>query len=71
MNSQDLNPIENLWTIMKDKVAYMQPSSAENMRQATKEVWVTVITQEAANLSGITHSVTSKQSLAAKEDTKY
>ena len=24
-NSADLNPIENLWTVMKDKVAYKQP----------------------------------------------
>ena len=44
--SPDLNPIENLWTVMKDEVAYKQPSSAENLRQAFKEVWVTEITQE-------------------------
>ena len=29
---------ENLWTIVKDNVAYTQPSSAENLRQAIKEV---------------------------------
>ena len=45
-NSRDVNPIENMWTIMKDKVAYKQPSSAENLRQAIKDVWVTEITQE-------------------------
>ena len=44
-NSPDLNLIENLWTIMKDNVAYKQPSSAENPRQVV-EVWVTEITQE-------------------------
>ena len=44
--SPDLNPIENLWTIMKDKMACKQPSCAENLRQGIKEVWVTEITQE-------------------------
>ena len=29
-NSPDLNPIENMWTIMKDK----QPSSTESQRPA-------------------------------------
>ena len=37
-NSADLNPTENLWTVMKDKVAYKKPSNAENVRQAIKEV---------------------------------
>ena len=31
---------------MKDNVEYKQPPSAENMRQAINEVWVTEITQE-------------------------
>ena len=43
-NSLDLNPVENVWTIMKDKEAYKQPSSAENPKQAIQEVWVTEIT---------------------------
>ena len=36
-SSPDLNPIENARTIMKvkDKVAYQQPSSAENLKVAT------------------------------------
>ena len=45
-NSLNLNPIENLWTIMKDKVAFKHQSTAKNMRQAVQEVWVTQITQE-------------------------
>ena len=57
MNSPDLNPIENLWTVIKDKVAIKQSSSVENQRQSIKEV----------SVSEITH-VTSKQSLAVKED---
>ena len=45
-SSSDLNPIENLWTVMKDKMAYKQTPSAENLRQASKEVWITEITHE-------------------------
>ena len=45
-NSPDLNPIENLWTIMKDKMAYKQLWSTENLRQAVKEEWVTGMAQE-------------------------
>ena len=41
MNNSDLNPIEKLWTVMKDKVTHKQLSSAENLRQAKKEVLVT------------------------------
>jgi len=39
-------PVENPWIIIKHKVAYKQPSSAENLWQAIKEVWDTEITQE-------------------------
>ena len=41
----DLNPIENLWPVMKDNVAYIQPSNIKNLRQAIKDVWFTEITQ--------------------------
>ena len=43
-NTPDLSPIENLWTVTKDTVAYKQPSNVENLRQAIKKVWVTEIT---------------------------
>jgi len=45
-NSTDIKPIENMCTILKDKVAYNQPSSAENLRQSIMEVWDTEIRQE-------------------------
>ena len=45
-NSPDLNPIENLWTYLKDKVAEKQPSNAEALRMAIKEVWVKEIMPE-------------------------
>ena len=45
-NSPDLNQIDNMWTILKDKVAYKQPSIAKKLRQVIKEVWITEITQD-------------------------
>ena len=39
-NSPDLNPIENLWTILKNKVSERQPTNAKMLKQAIKEVWV-------------------------------
>ena len=38
-NSPDLNPIENLWTILKDKVAEKEPTNMENLQSAIEEVW--------------------------------
>ena len=37
-NSPDLNPIETLWTVMKNKVAEKQPSSLPDLSRAMKEV---------------------------------
>ncbi|QQP41008.1 Uncharacterized protein FKW44_015253, partial [Caligus rogercresseyi] len=45
-NIQDLNPIENLWSIMKDKVAEKMPSNANKMTEEIKQVWVREIPQE-------------------------
>lgn len=45
-NSPDLNPIENLWTLLKNKVAEKQPSSAPDMIAAIKSVWVSEITPD-------------------------
>ena len=38
-NSPDLNPIENPWKIVKDKVAARRPGSQSELRAAIKEVW--------------------------------
>lgn len=43
-NSPDLNPIENLWTVLKDKVADKQPACLESMIAAIKATWVLEIT---------------------------
>jgi len=45
-NSPDLNTIENLWTILKDKVSEKQPSSAKALEEAIKKVWVNELSAE-------------------------
>lgn len=39
-NSPDLNPIENVWNVMKNKVKEASPSNMEEMMQTIKTVWV-------------------------------
>ena len=39
-NSPDLNPIENLWTVLKDKVYEKQPTNTKELKEAIKAVWV-------------------------------
>ena len=39
-SSPDLNPIENLWVVMKKKVAQMNPTSEAALVEAIKKVWV-------------------------------
>ena len=45
-SSPDLNPIENLWTTMKQKVAEEQPTSAQSLINAIKRVWTNELTVE-------------------------
>ena len=45
-NSPDINPIENLWKLMKRKVSAKNPSSLDDLKQVIKEVWVMEITQQ-------------------------
>ena len=45
-NSPDLNPTENLWMVVKNKVIEKQTSSAKELEKAIKEVWVKEITPE-------------------------
>ena len=45
-SSPDLNPIENLWTKMKKKVAELKPTSEATLREAIKTAWTTTISPE-------------------------
>ena len=45
-NSPDLNPIQNLNTVLKDKVYERQPTNAKMLEQAIKEVWVREMTTQ-------------------------
>ena len=49
-NTPDLNPIKNLWSYMKNKVAEKQPSSAKELVTAIKEVWEKEISTYCASL---------------------
>ena len=45
-NSPDLNPIEHLWKILKDKIAEEQPSSAKQLLEVIKKKWVTDVSAD-------------------------
>ena len=45
-NSPELNPIENLWLIIKNKVEYHDTGSLPKLAETIKKVWCTGITQE-------------------------
>jgi len=70
-NSSDLNPVENLWAIVKIKVADKQPSSAGTLNQAIKEVWVKEIRKDYYEklISSMLQRI--QAVITEKEDTKY
>ena len=45
-NSPDLNPIENLWSIIKNKVSEKHPASLGALPSAIKKVWVKEISSD-------------------------
>ena len=45
-NSPDLNPIENLWCVMKNKVLKKHPANLSALQLAIKEVWVKKISSD-------------------------
>ena len=40
-NSPDLNPIENLRTLIKKKVSTSNPTTLDELKQIIKEIWCT------------------------------
>ena len=51
-NSPDLNPIENLWHVMKNKVADQHPTSMESLKTAIKIVQTQKISPQHAPQHG-------------------
>jgi transposase len=49
-NSPDLNPIENLWRIMKVKVRKFHPQNTNQLKKAIKAVWSSLPNNLAQNL---------------------
>jgi hypothetical protein len=45
-NSPDLNPIENLWSVMKASVHRKSPRTVDELRQVIENVWQTTITPD-------------------------
>ena len=45
-NRPDLNPIENLWAVLKDKVAEEHPTRAKDLQMVIKRKWTQQITAE-------------------------
>jgi len=45
-NSPDLNPIENLWNVIKRKVRAKNPKTVDELKQAIVQVWVRDITPD-------------------------
>jgi hypothetical protein len=45
-HSPDLNPIENAWALMKDRVAFAEPKNLEQLEKAVLAAWNEVMTPE-------------------------
>ena len=45
-NSPDLNLIENLWVVLKNKVSEQQPSSLKHLENVMKTVWTRELSSE-------------------------
>ncbi len=49
-NSPDLNPIENLWGIVKRKMRDTRPNNTDEMKAAVKETWASIPPQQCHKL---------------------
>jgi len=45
-NSPDLNPIENVWKVLKSKVSLRNPTNIQELKTAIMNVWCNEITPE-------------------------
>ncbi len=49
-NSPDLNPIENLWGIVKRKMRDTRPNNADDLKAPVKETWASIPPQQCHKL---------------------
>ncbi len=49
-NSPDLNPIENLWCIVKRKMRDTRPNNADELKATVKETWTSIPPQQCHKL---------------------
>ncbi len=49
-NSPDLNPIENLWSIVKRTMRDTRPNNADDLKAAIKETWASIPPQQCRKL---------------------
>ncbi len=49
-NSPDLNPIENLWGIVKGKMRNKRPKNADERKATVKEIWASIPPQQCHKL---------------------
>ncbi len=49
-NSPDLNPIENLWDIVKRKMRKKRPKNADELKATVKEAWASIPPQQCHKL---------------------
>ncbi len=49
-NSPDLNPIENLWGIVKRKMRNKRPKNADELKTTVKETWASIPPQQCCKL---------------------
>ncbi len=49
-NLPDLNPIENLWGIVKMKMRYTRPNNAEDLKAAIKATWAFITSEQCHRL---------------------
>jgi transposase len=71
-SSPDLNPIENLWTLMKRHLSEKNPTSENSLKDAIKQVWTRNISVQYCETLAISMPARIKAVLANKgQHTKY
>ncbi len=68
-NSPDLNPIENLWGIVKRKMRNKRPKNADELKATVKETWASIPPQQCHKL--ITSMPRRIEAVIKRAPTKY